>query len=386
MAATDIQTPAMYTAIELVKGALSAVIGFPLGRSTIGSKISEGNRGRITVSTGRSDKPTTEQIQAVVDLVNDTIDRNVPCFKINMSRAQAELLYGTTMYDRFEVPADVTELTLFYVKGLILHATPHPHLPSTGAVGKVAVTKQKFRAQKQELEVMFDVTPLMDLSTDSSPSCDPPRGEVIAPLNTGDVRVGASQDGSGHGKKKESGQVEDSGNAGGQKVTPWEVEADEEVDYNKLVKSFGSSLITEDLVARFERVTGVRAHRFLRRGLFFSHRDLSKVLDLYESGTKFYLYTGRGPSSQALHLGHLIPFHFTKYLQQEAFKVPLVVQLTDDEKFLFKDGLKLEEAHDLGFENAKDIIACGFDPHSTFIFRDLDYIQSMYPVVLKIQK
>lgn len=29
--------------------------------------------------------------------------------------------------------------------------------------------------------------------------------------------------------------------------------------------------------------------------------------------------------------------------QQEAFKVPLVVQLTDDEKFLFKPELKLEE-------------------------------------------
>ncbi|CAN0406628.1 unnamed protein product, partial [Scytosiphon promiscuus] len=47
---------------------------------------------------------------------------------------------------------------------------------------------------------------------------------------------------------------------------------------------------------------------------------------------------------------------------QEAFKVPLVVQLTDDEKFLFKPGLKLEEVRTrLAFENAKDIIACGFD-------------------------
>ena len=40
-----------------------------------------------------------------------------------------------------------------------------------------------------------------------------------------------------------------------------------------------------------------------------------KILDLYEAGKKFYLYTGRGPSSDALHLGHLVPFHFTKYLQ-----------------------------------------------------------------------
>ena len=80
-----------------------------------------------------------------------------------------------------------------------------------------------------------------------------------------------------------------------------------------------------------ERLTGRRAHRFLRRGLFFSHRDLTALLDAYERGEPFYLYTGRGPSSEALHLGHLIPFQFTQWLQ-EAFNVPLVIQLTDDEK------------------------------------------------------
>src|SRR3546814_10636886 len=59
--------------------------------------------------------------------------------------------------------------------------------------------------------------------------------------------------------------------------------------------------------------------------------------------------------------------------------------LTDDEKFLFKD-MTLEEAHRLAYENAKDIIACNFDPAKTFIFSDLDYIGHMYPNVVKIQK
>ena len=44
------------------------------------------------------------------------------------------------------------------------------------------------------------------------------------------------------------------------------------------------------------------------------------------------------------------------------------------------------QCHRLAYENAKDIIACGFNPDSTFMFSDLDYIQHMYPVVLKIQK
>ncbi len=106
---------------------------------------------------------------------------------------------------------------------------------------------------------------------------------------------------------------------------------------------------------------------------------------MYEKGEPFYLYTGRGPSSDALHLGHLVPFQFTQWLQR-VFNVPLVIQLTDDEKFYWKRYLTLEEAGRLGFENAKDIIACGFDVSKTFIFKDTDYIQHLYPTVTKIAR
>lgn len=173
------------------------------------------------------------------------------------------------------------------------------------------------------------------------------------------------------------------------KVTPWEVVG--KVDYDKLIGQFGSKPISAELVARFERLTGKRAHVFLRRGIFFSHRDLSTLLDRYEKGKRFYLYTGRGPSSGALHLGHLVPFIFTAYLQ-EAFKVPCVIQLTDDEKFLFakprKDGrpLPLSEYMKYGRENARDIVAIGFDVKRTFIFADSKYIAHLYPNVLRIQK
>jgi tryptophanyl-tRNA synthetase len=81
----------------------------------------------------------------------------------------------------------------------------------------------------------------------------------------------------------------------------------------------------------------------------------------------------------------MVPFVFTKWLQ-DIFDVPLVVQLTDDEKFLWKDYLTLEECSRLAIENAKDIIACGFDIQKTFIFRDTDYLGHMFKNVLKIQK
>ena len=132
------------------------------------------------------------------------------------------------------------------------------------------------------------------------------------------------------------------------------------------------TLIDDDLIRRIENVTGRRAHRFLRRGIFFAHRDLENILDATDRKEPFYLYTGRGPSSEALHLGHLIPFHFTQWLQ-EAFNVPLVVQLTDDEKTLWRN-LEIDEARRLAKENTKDIIACGFDIDRTFIFSDFDYV------------
>lgn len=127
-------------------------------------------------------------------------------------------------------------------------------------------------------------------------------------------------------------------------VDPWTVESDGAIDYDKLIIQFGSSRIDPSLIERIEKVTGRKPHRFLRRGIFFSHRDLNVILDLYEQGKKFYLYTGRGPSSEALHLGHMVPFLMTKWLQ-DVFDCPLVIQLTDDEKFLFKQELGLEECH-----------------------------------------
>ena len=63
---------------------------------------------------------------------------------------------------------------------------------------------------------------------------------------------------------------------------------------------------------------------------------------------------------------------FFRWLQ-ETFDVPLVIQMTDDEKYLFKD-LTIEETRKLAQDNVKDIIALGFDVEKTFIFCDFDYI------------
>lgn len=154
-----------------------------------------------------------------------------------------------------------------------------------------------------------------------------------------------------------------------QKVTPWVVEGD--IDYEKLVKEFGTELIDQQLIDKFERITGHPAHPWIKRGIFFSHRRLNEFLDAYENGEPVFLYTGRGPTSDSMHVGHMIPFMFTKWLQ-DVFDCPLVIQMSDDEKYYFKP-LEFSEVYRLGFENSKDIIACGFNPKKTFIFSNRDY-------------
>jgi tryptophanyl-tRNA synthetase len=157
-----------------------------------------------------------------------------------------------------------------------------------------------------------------------------------------------------------------------------------EIDYNKLVDNFGCKRIPVEILHRFEKLTGVKPHHFLSRKIFYCHQDLEKILDLYEQKKPFYLYTGRGPSSKSMHLGHLIPFIFTSWLQK-VFNVQVVIQITDDEKFYWSNFL-LEEIKLMAMENIKDIISIGFNPKKTFIFLNTEYIEKFYPNICKIQK
>jgi len=73
------------------------------------------------------------------------------------------------------------------------------------------------------------------------------------------------------------------------KVTPWEVTGD--IDYEKLQRQFGTAPIDEPLK---ERLSGYgELHPMIRRGIFYSHRDLAPLLDQYDKGNPFVLYTGR---------------------------------------------------------------------------------------------
>ena len=165
------------------------------------------------------------------------------------------------------------------------------------------------------------------------------------------------------------------------KVTPWEVEG--EIDYNKLIESFGTQKITPDVLEKIKDLIG-EVHPMLKLQYFFSHRDFDWILSKYEKGDKFYLYTGRGPSGM-IHMGHLLPWIFTKYLQDK-FDAKLLFQITDDEKFLYGQDRTLQQIHHFTYENILDIIAVGFDPRKTKIIVDTKHIKHLYPIATEVAK
>ncbi|ASI99373.1 tryptophan--tRNA ligase [Thermococcus celer] len=167
----------------------------------------------------------------------------------------------------------------------------------------------------------------------------------------------------------------------GFKVTPWDVEG--LVDYNRLIEEFGTSPLTDELLEKTAQLTKSELPLYFRRRFFFSHRDYDKVLADYENGKGFFLYTGRGPSGP-MHIGHIIPFFATKWLQ-ERFGVNLYIQITDDEKFLFKERLTFEDTKRWAYDNILDIIAVGFDPDRTFIFQDSEFTK-IYEMAIPIAK
>lgn len=303
-------------------------------------------------------------------------------------------------------------ISLVYLSGHIVAVPPGPVFATTGNIpGKIVLEREENgsssirsgkKARNADITIKFKFGPSDGSSGDVAMAVDSttsllPAVDDIAPLFTKSIRsdegkvfferqqqeARASQD--EVEKKMAAVTIVDNDNddpAGGgggdgdMVVNAFEVSG--KIDYNRLVDDFGSKLIEPELLARLERLTVGRGtvpylHRFLRRNIFFSHRDLAKICDCLETGKPFYLYTGRGPSSGAMHLGHLVPFLFTKWLQQ-AFQCPLVIQMTDDEKFLFKgvysdeSGDNLDHFANLTIENARDIIACGFIKEKTFIF------------------
>nr|MDO8109139.1 tryptophan--tRNA ligase [Candidatus Sigynarchaeota archaeon] len=120
-------------------------------------------------------------------------------------------------------------------------------------------------------------------------------------------------------------------------VTPWEVTGN--VDYEKLIKQFGVERIDSQLLKRIERKAG-ELHPFLRRGIFFSHRDMNWLLDEFER------------ENMLENMLDVIALGFNPKLH----------------------------------ENMLDVIALGFNPKKTHFLVDTLHAKSMYKPACEVAK
>lgn len=166
-------------------------------------------------------------------------------------------------------------------------------------------------------------------------------------------------------------------------VTPYDVEG--KVDYQKLAERFGIGMITEDLEKRMTKLAG-ESNYLIRRKIYFAQRELGWLLDEYEKGNKFYIYTGIAPSG-SMTVGHLLPFIMAQWLQ-EKFDADMYIQIPDEEKFLTKNDPKitLEETGRLAYEDALDIVALGFKPKKTKIYIDTRHANKIYKHAVRVAK
>jgi tryptophanyl-tRNA synthetase len=163
-------------------------------------------------------------------------------------------------------------------------------------------------------------------------------------------------------------------------IDPYNVKG--KTNYERLIKEFGLEKIDDSMLKRIEKYTG-KLHPMLTRKIFFAHRDLNWLFNEYDKGNKFFLYTGLGPSGP-VHIGHLLVWYFTKWLQ-EKFDVELYFQFTDDEKFMYKN-LSYEEIQKWLNENMLDVIAVGFNPKKTHFIIDTKHAGILYPEAIKVAK
>jgi len=171
--------------------------------------------------------------------------------------------------------------------------------------------------------------------------------------------------------------------AEGFNVGPYKVEGN--IDYEKFAKLYGLQIIDEQLEKRILKYTGT-LHPLLSRHIFYAHRELNWLLDEYEKGNKFYIYTGIAPSG-SMTIGHLVPFMFAQWLQDK-FDVEVYIQIPDEEKFLAKKdpSLTLERIHELAYDDALTILALGFKKSKTKIFFDTEYAKTMYKQAVRVAK
>lgn len=143
--------------------------------------------------------------------------------------------------------------------------------------------------------------------------------------------------------------------------------------------TFGASELTESQVRQFPDPK----HRLIERGIFSRQRGIDDFLKCLNSERQHSIVTGIGPSG-SMHIGHIIPLYFAKYIQNQS-GARVYIPVSDDEKYLTRDS-SMQTIQDYATQNIRDVLAVGFDPSNTRIIIDTSDADIMYPLSVNFAK
>ena len=140
------------------------------------------------------------------------------------------------------------------------------------------------------------------------------------------------------------------------KVTPWEVSGN--VDYEKLIKKFGVSHLSELPKVFNENV-------LFRRKIIFAHRDIQRILETVKAKKPFVMMTGLMPTGK-FHIGHMILAQQMVFYQKLGAKIYIAV--ADLEAYNAR-AQSLEESRKIALEEyIPNYIALGLKPANCEIY------------------
>jgi alanyl-tRNA synthetase len=143
-----------HTAIHILKGAVVNILGRDAKWSA--SAYSKGTHGGLTVQFNR--KPTDEEMQRIEEAANVKIKEDAPIEMHELARSDAEARWGDDIYDLFPLPVELKVVNVFHLPGWNVNTCGKQHTTKTAEVGGIKIEKWRYRANKQLLEMSFDVT------------------------------------------------------------------------------------------------------------------------------------------------------------------------------------------------------------------------------------
>lgn len=149
--------------------------------------------------------------------------------------------------------------------------------------------------------------------------------------------------------------------------------------------ALGANSIDEQILARFQEVTGHAAPYLLRRGVFNAHSGLDEILQMKQEGKPFYLYFPISPTERLTHLRHVILFQTAKSLQ-DSLGCCLVIHLTDTKAHLRDAKVKFDKVKQWTEETIKDILSFGFASDKTIIIPNTKAIELDYVYLCDLQR